>query len=452
MQSSTSLRASTSMAVQTSINSEDSPNPRGQGYNGVLSNLPQAQASTKYANIQPAIAIKPKPAGTPKSTFNPTYNQKSTKPASFLQNDSLINTSRKWVLPPRPRPGRKPTAGGSPGPEKTAPKKKPKVKREDTSNGAPAPLEKSAEAPSTLPKRRVGSASGASATVTGVSGGSPHAMLSKSPSSTPVAVTPAMASSGSVTASSSPKCQAPNTSTTNPGMQVNELQRSYLARLKEQELIKNYIDVLTNQIKQLRFVQSGVITFDVLNDTSENNVRTKKQLSPLSFELFDHINNIHDLDKYLAYLTTQLNVIHSVTKRINNINGIGVGRADQPSGLVLRQVRNYLDRRSQSSLSPETSSLSTPEASENFTPSLLQPLRMDTLDPEDNLVVDIVSNNDALGGERGRLEETIPDLPVDLMNLLHDDVKPVPEKKPRKMGCGFCTNDTPCVCFDAENF
>lgn len=231
-------------------------------------------------------------------------------------------------------------------------------------------------------------------------------------------------------------------------MQVNDLQKSYLARIKEQELIKNYIDVLTNQIKQLRFVQNGVITFDVLNDTSDSNVRAKKSLNTHSFELFDHINNIHDLDKYLAYLTTQLNVIHSVTKRVN---GVGVGKpSNEQAGPVLRQVRSYLDRRAQNS---EGTSSSTPEVSDGFTPSLLRPLRMNTLDSEDNLVVDIVSNNDGIGGERSRVDGAGPDLTVELMNLLHDgDTKSTQGKKSKKIGCGFCTNETPCVCFDADTF
>ncbi|PSK39834.1 hypothetical protein C7M61_001643 [Candidozyma pseudohaemuli] len=433
------------MAVQTSIKSENLLSPQSPSYSGTPAATPQPQASTKYAKIQPAIAIKPKPAATPKSTFNPTYNQ-TAKPSSILNNESLINTSRKWVLPPRPRPGRKPTAGGSPGPEKTAPKKKCKVKREEVA--AVAPVEKVDDGSPVLAKRRLGSAS--SATVTGVSGGSPQAIsVSRKSSVTPIAVTPAPTTSSSVTASSSPQCQ---TAATSPGLssnvQVNDLQKSYLARIKEQELIKNYIDVLTNQIKQLRFVQNGVITFDVLNDTSDSNVRAKKSLSTHSFELFDHINNIHDLDKYLAYLTTQLNVIHSVTKRVN---GVGVGKpSNEQVGPVLRQVRSYLDRRAQNS---EGTGSSTPEVSDGFTPSLLRPLRMNTLDSEDNLVVDIVSNSDGIGGERSRVDDAGPDLTVELMNLLHDgDTKSTQSKKSKKIGCGFCTNETPCVCFDADTF
>lgn len=237
-------------------------------------------------------------------------------------------------------------------------------------------------------------------------------------------------------------------------VQIDDLQRSYLAKIKEQELIRNYIDVLTNQIKQLKFVQSGVITFDVLNDTSENNMSRTKEPSLLSCELFDHVNNIHDLDKYLAYLTTQLNVLHSVTKK-NNSNGLGVGRSlmgDQNP--VLRQVRNYFDRTAKGSLSSETSAANTPETTgnENFTPSLLRPLQMSSLNPEDSITVDIVNNGDLLG-DRGRSDDAMPDLPVELLNLLNDgDLKPQLGKKTKKMGCGFCTNETPCVCFDADNF
>lgn len=448
LQTSTSLRASTSMAVQTSIKSEDLQGSTSPGLHEALP-ATSAHASTKYAKIQPAIAIKPKPASTPKSTFNPTYNQQ-TKPSSILNNESLINTSKKWVLPPRPRPGRKPTAGSSPGPEKTAPKKKCKVKREEASGVVPAPQEKAQDGSPVLAKRRLGCTS--SASLTGVSGGSPQAIsISRKSSATPIAATPASVSSASVSASGTPQSQ-PETS---PGLSsevpINDLQKSYLARIKEQELIKNYIEVLTNQIKQLRFVQNGVITFDVLNDTCDTNVRAKKSLSTLSFELFDHINNIHDLDKYLAYLTTQLNVIHSVTKKIN---GVGVGKAPtkESTGSVMRQVRSYFDRRNQSLLS-EGSSLGAPEVSENFTPSLLRPLRMNTLESEENLVVDIVGNNDALVGDRGRTDDIAQDLTVELMNLLHDgDAKATLRKKSKRAGCGFCTNDTPCVCLDSDTF
>ena len=49
------------------------------------------------------------------------------------------------------------------------------------------------------------------------------------------------------------------------------MQMSYLSKLKEQEVIRNYIEVLTNQIKELSFVQNGVITFDALKSNVKYN-------------------------------------------------------------------------------------------------------------------------------------------------------------------------------------
>lgn len=442
MQTSTSLRASTSMQVQTSMSSENSQNEN--------SNAPPA--TTKYAKIQPAIAIKPKPSVIPKSTFNPAYNQQA-KTSSAPQTDSLINTSRKWVLPPRPRPGRKPTtSGSSPGPEKAMQKRKPKVKREEAAAVTSAPstaVIDSCGSPAQS-KRRISTASGVAVAVTGVSNGSPQTSVNSSrKGSASASVTPAPSIS---TAASSPRNYSASTAQFPTSHdRVNDLQKSYLARIKEQELIKNYIDVLTKQIKQLRFVQSGVITFDVLNDTSIMEPSRPAKQQALSFELLDHINNIHDLDKHLAYVTTQLNVLHSVTKKYNGVNNVGMGRPlsdDQTSRLVLRQVRTILDRRH-----PKDDVSSPVERSESFTPSLLQPLRMNTLDPEENLVVDIVNSGDSLGGERNRVDESMPEPSFEIMNLLQDsETKPALDKKPRKIGCGFCTNDTPCVCFDADTF
>ena len=71
--------------------------------------------ATKYHKIQPAIAPKPMPASMSQtSKFNPIPTGKLSllmNQLSFARpNDSSsLNTSRRWVLPPRPRPGRKPT-------------------------------------------------------------------------------------------------------------------------------------------------------------------------------------------------------------------------------------------------------------------------------------------------------------------------------------------------------
>lgn len=408
MPNETQMRQSTSMGVSTSTGS-----------------APQASLS-KYAKIQPAIAIKPKPtlAFPPaKSTFNPRYNP--AKPAALAQDDTLanINTLRKWVLPPRPRPGRKPTAQQtstlSP-PEKTATKKKMKVLRRDDADratgalspaGAGPPAAYAASQPTATPLRRAGSA--------------------------PVSATAADAASPLAGhAPAVPK-------------QVEDLQLTYLARLKEQELIRNYIEVLTNQIKELRFVQSGVITFDALNTGSK---LTPKAPVLLPAEQLDHINNIRDLDKHLAHLTTQLNVIHSVTKKF-----LGDSLAPQGSHLQL-QIKHYLDllakhRGGNASMRPlvlpQLRTAPTPLASSLFTPSLLRPLKMNLFEQEDEVIdVDIINDSDSFLHDKLRMDTQPAD---DFLNL-SPELKQAPTPlKGKKMGCGFCSGDTPCLCFDADS-
>lgn len=290
---------------------------------GVSTSLGTQPSLAKYAKIQPAVAIKPKPQAALKSTFNPRYNPP-------LLDEQNINTLRKWVLPPRPRPGRKPT-----GPVLEERTTKKKLKGHEKAVATPLRRTESAPAP------------------------------------------------------------APS--------DVLELQLAYLARLKEQELMRNYIEVLTDQIKELRFVQSGVITFDALNSG-----QAPTAAASLPAEQLDHINNIRDLDAFLAHVTTQLNVIHSVTKRFDG-------------GLQL-QIRHYLELRAKHHRPAEPTQAAPPvAAASSFTPSLLRPLQMNLFEEE---VIDV---------------DVLDELPAE------------PAEMPRRKGCGFCSGDTPCLCFDAES-
>lgn len=382
---------------------------------------------TKYAKIQPAIAIKPKPAAGTKpegarSAFNPRYDpQLQQLPAAMLHDEALanINTLRKWVVPPRPRPGRKPV-GAAANAHAHAAKLPTATPGSSVSPTAPEPPGSSGTPPVAL-----GSAiSKKKAKVQNPAGPGASPLLTDLPLAAPGrTIKPAAALKSAA-----------------------DLQLVYLARLKEQELIRNYIDILTNQIKELKFVQSGVITFDALNSVE---TRQHKMPALQQSEQLEHINNVHDLDKFLAYLTTQSNVIHSVTKKF-------VGDSQSPAS-VLQQITQYLERRARQRTlakhanprngAPASSPIS---ASTSFTPSLLQPLTMNMLDLEDDVIdVDTGAADHPVvlllaPPERGLAER-------------HESAKMAaldagPERKSmRRIGCGFCGGDTPCLCFDADS-
>lgn len=450
---STSLRTSTSMVNNASGSSiHQSP-----------------QAATKYAKIQPAIAIKPKPnvqAPASKPAFNPRYDPTALSTANLLHDEAQgnINTSRKWVLPPRPRPGRKPTSAApvntSVPPDKSLFKKKLKVQKRDD------PLPSSSLALLMSPGAGSLSAASSQNASPGPIGlglakllrivGSPASQLLQAAEKGQVGQT--MAKNG---------ISATNTNTKEldarplqPALkQVVDLQLTYLAKLKEQELIRNYIEVLTNQIKELKFVQSGIITVDALN--SDNGSKPKLP-HLLPSEQIDRINNVNDLDKFLAHMTTQSNVIHSVTKKF-------VGNSLNQELHLQLQIRYYLELRAKNSKVGSGRSLeshrqqqgATPSTQTRslFTPSLLRPLKMNLFDAEDEVIdVDILNEGDSLlpasGADKLKFDVallTAADL--DFLNLGNSpEQKPaVVPKKPKKIGCGFCNSETPCVCFDADN-
>lgn len=385
MQPAPSLRASTSMAVHPSIGACTGPPP----------------SFTKYAKIQPAIAIKPKPQ-TPspavKSAFNPRYDP-SASSLTLLQEEA-INTLRKWILPPRPRPGRKPTSAPVPEERKPACKKKFKTRPATNPNAGATALSVMSPAPATP-----------AALAPGVSSGAPTI---RSPALVVAAAAATPTTAGTVLP---PVAKSPDNLETPPpgtGVQIassrlesDELSHTFLARLKEQELIRNYIEVLTNQIKELRFVQSGVISVDALDSSSR---ALRKIAVPQTVEQLDQINNIRDLDRFVAHLTTQLNVIHSVTKKVST-----------PAGMqVQMQIRHYLDLRAKHRAERERTSAAgpsgtvlTPEslvgplllplpaiAPSSFTPSLLRPLRMNLFEEDDIIDVDILNDDLLLDGEK----------------------------------------------------
>ena len=339
----------------------------------------------KYHKIQPA-AIKPKPvpiAMLPKpvhkSYFDPTPNLKS----SIQLN---VNTSKKWVLPPRPRPGRKPTSGH--GDDINGQALTPALSQTQTQTLTQSPVSGQAQ-PHAVPlasynsklspkkKSKVTLEDENMKIISQLQQQFPNinANTLASAAAVPVAVPLAAGAISSTDATTGIPIQATNqsvsTTVTSPPITSNAIKNLkiyYVSKIKEQELVKNYIEVINKQIKELKFVQNGVITFDALNndEKSQSNPNQNQQnqsqnqnlaqaqnqqplllqqqlqlrqisspqlslpgvslasglgLSSLGqsgpYEQLERINNINDLNKFLSYLTKSSNIIHSVTKKYN---------------------------------------------------------------------------------------------------------------------------------------
>lgn len=416
---------------------------------------PQAQANmsfqsgrptlgSKYARVQQPIAIKPTPIAVLPKPMKPSAVKfdVNAKPSFNAEIPLNINTSKKWVLPPRPRPGRKPTTNANDesleskntaftqpnsnihqarnGTKLTSTKKKGKCKKDDTS----------VKTEEHSPERT-------------------HASL----------YTPNLESSNLI-----------------------DLKINFLVKLKEQELIRNYIEILNNQIKELKFVQNGVITFDVLNrdvipeSPKYMNVNTKASSSrPPSahshYEQMEKINNLNDLNKFLAYLTKSSNIIHSATKKVSG------DRANH--GNLNSQIEYFLERRleykskgqeprkmenlggfhSHDNFSVDANRymepISTTTSSTNtITPDLLRPSYLPSeqrFEPE----VDIMKQDESLGSQFELLdrlsirEDSDPGLPE-----LDDVPKMVDspyflKKTGSSSTCNLCSGD-PCICLVTE--
>lgn len=481
-----------------------------------------SSVTPKYAKIQPAIAIKPKPvvangtaAAPPKSKFNPRYQPASSPLRQLFAAEDTpsanINTLKKWVLPPRPRPGRKPSAaqnlslGLSDDERKLLSHKKHKLLRTASSC-----LEKPARLmarllllillillllpppcgslPSTPRSKSLSLTPGSSSMATSVSAGSTGlsaADYKRLASVKPKPVAPLPHSSPTVKSETSdvPGLGKASQPLAALQKQVTDLQKTYLAKLKEQELVQNYIDILTNQIKELKFVQSGVITFDALDTSSSS--RPQTTLSPPPDQL-DHINNVRDLDAFLAHLTTQSNVIHSVTKKF-------VGDSLKEGSHIQLQIKHYLDlkanhtgstspfsksnhvRGSQETVSMTADHKAINQASQDtyvpiepnpnkdskaeghkpnsfFTSSFLRPLNMNLFEQEDGIInVDVINERDPFSGSVGSIEkrrlDSVVQSDIDVLN----GAQQLNSKGFKKIGCGFCSNENPCLCFDADS-
>ncbi|CAH2351048.1 hypothetical protein CLIB1423_02S11078 [[Candida] railenensis] len=370
-----------------SSQSHAQPRPQPQSQPHPSAHVNPSHNQQKYHKIQPA-AIKPKPvpiAMLPKpvhkSYFDPTPNLKS----SIQLN---VNTSKKWVLPPRPRPGRKPTSGhgddingqvSTPTLSQTQTQTQSSVQSPNSGQAPPNAVASASYNSKLSPKKKskVTMEDESMKIISQLQQQFPNisANTLASVAAVPVAVPSAAGAISSPDATTTIPIQATNqsasTTVTSPPITSNTIKNLkiyYVSKIKEQELVKNYIEVINKQIKELKFVQNGVITFDALNNDeksqsnphsnqqnqnqNQNQVQAQNQqpsqlqqqlqqrqisspqlssagvgmtsglgLSSLGqsgpYEQLERINNINDLNKFLSYLTKSSNIIHSVTKKYN---------------------------------------------------------------------------------------------------------------------------------------
>lgn len=578
----------------------------------------------KYAKIQPAIAPKPTSSVPLTTKFNPIPSSKFQllmKSSLSSQDATNLNTSKKWILPPRPRPGRKRTGGECDKIVKAqtnATKRKAKIKLEagcKTGDGKEK-LEKTtlgsssttarttASNPTT--KKEVDTGGSATADFVNTSKGTTRktqitAMstvtqpLSTEIKREPITVATALSKTATTPETTQSRSQTngitplvsdlksnlkplmlvpappapppPTTKSEDPKAHMTELKLSYLAKLKEQEIIRNYVEVLTNQIKELSFVQNGVITFDALKNSSKvtpDSQRITSTLSKSKCDQLDSINNLNDLNKFLNYLSKSSDIIksakrqpneHTATpdnlnqqidsyvqlrqrfKMLNQQNGKKINKKKACKQQQQQQVDNSKDAEPTASSSASATTPKHASPKSPFTPDLLRPLNASNLFNDPNLdmmemdlqtetikaspsTAEILTDNnevksagdgltmefegtkygdndvggDAGGGDGDNGEFFHIDEHDFLSRLALDDTTEEPDlgevvihkqnggrssdatdvngledkgiatevnnrtpatndmimRKKVKFNCGFCTNDTPCLCFDSD--
>lgn len=344
----------------------------------------------KYSQIQPAAELKQQKgqvAVLPKLEKNTDYVKREplVLPKTQPEPTLSVNTSRKWVLPPRPRPGRRPFLQTS------------ETLKDDNN------LSKSAN--------NSGGIANAKITTDGT--------RKETESQLPM-------TGGTI----SPKIHAHQQPENSEQVQLKE---KLLARLKEQELIRNYIEVLRSQIEELSLVLNGMITFNALNnhdsrqETMENKT-TADGKKGIGCEHLESVNNMNDLNKALSYMIRSSNVIHSVTKNFTENKTV-------PRNLN-SQIEHYLEIRSKfklmewqrtksrKALEESLATKKNVELKNIFTPPLLTPLSRER-DPE-GLPVEIHDDEQGLSTEYIDIRG-IPESSEDLDNLglfSEDDRRP----------------------------
>lgn len=455
------------------------------------------RVAPKYPKICPAIAPKPMAvAAMPKMPFSPTIS----KPAGLLLDllALLLNTLKRWVLPPRPRPGRKPTGTDEKPQPKMLPKKRAKVVKKEPEDDANILL---------LALLKL------LATTTAATSASSLASVSRKLS---VATTPATPDTASDTATTKITTTNSTKAAVKPApepssKEIAELKQHYLSKLKEQELIRNYIEVITNQITELSFVKLGMITFEALRPPTPASAQTLKATPVMTTtalltlpsltnkqhaDQLDQINSIQDLNKFLAYLNRLLLILNLATKRQPL-------KREELELWVNHQINHYLELRAK--FKPKQGAidakllllrlLSSPFAAVlavelpalkplalmrqmlvALLPRFLDDFDFDMGRPLSD--IDLVLDNDVV--DRMILETalgpSISDIPNEIGILMADDdygvkihlgsskdddlsaandngtrlVTSLTPKRQGKFNCGFCSLDTPCLCLDTD--
>lgn len=437
------------------------------------------------------IAVLPKPSKNLKSTFNPNMNLhvKHSPSIKLKQDVGLnINTTKKWVLPPRPRPGRKPVNLDEPEDHKsksqvTSPTIiQPHSHQNTTRTSDHQVLEKKLEDGNQdtkleKPKHKI------------------DKKCDKSYKEKLFKEKLFKEKGGKDKPKPKPHGKKPETDP-----EIMNLKMNYLSKLKEQELINNYIDIINNQIKQLTFIKNGYMTLDTLNqinpniDPNENGGLNLDLLKDLNngnelhseSELFrnlnlntssdnsspsvsgnssgfvspnisdfsspdpegtseiktrnsqdlESINNPQDLDKFLNYLLKSSNLIHRVTKNYKSDNDYGNINSQITKYLRLRS--NYQKLHNCNKLQYKKAKLNSHQTQNN------SDYKIDTLLNENNLFDKLIINN---------FDSELADLPI-------KDPKPGPGPAPnitngtgpevKALKCSICKKLTPCFCLDID--
>lgn len=259
-----------------------------------LSNSPQPHQQPQTQNtlchsIAPKknkpipIAVLPKPSNSLKSTFNPNLNLhiKNSPSIKLKQEVGMnINTSKKWVLPPRPRPGRKPVNTDDEKDSTTTRDLHAKVKQnQHTSLQHHVPSDLNMSLPST---QNHPDASDDSNSLTQASKNDKVKLEKlKSDKLKYDKHKPEKSSKEKLAKEKTAREKVKNDKSkiervkghprkNDIDPEVMNLKMVYLSKLKEQEFINNYIDIINNQIKQLTFIKNGYMTLDTLNQINPN--------------------------------------------------------------------------------------------------------------------------------------------------------------------------------------
>lgn len=280
----------------------------------------------KYVKIQPAIAPKPAAPGL-KAVFSPHpltqtklfMMQRTTSDSNVAPGLSFqVNTSKKWVLPPRPRAGRR-----------NHEELKEVAKAKDTCK----------KKPRARPKRED---AGAKAKCIDLILSPASALTSPRSMASDMSL-PSCAEQAEPQLSLA-RNDLPRRGNPPDSLETTQLKQAYLTKLKEQDMIYNYIDVISKQIKELRFVQNGVITRDTLHnctaptDPVRIDHKGKESTSTVHDQLAS-INNLNDLNLFLSYLTTSSSVLRSAMKK----DALLCGPQDESS--LDSQIQHYTDMR-----------------------------------------------------------------------------------------------------------